>query len=117
MEIWIELNTCRALSALGCGWHNNEKNSSVLFQKEFLTSYIFHFSVPPSQIMFQMFFRPLTYHFHMLEKEMLRMEETGCEIPKLMTDFSASIAQDALHWAMLLVPLLVRLFLNELTFF
>lgn len=42
------------------------------------------------------------------------------KIPKLMTDlhhFSASIAQDALHWAMLLAPLLVRLFLNELTFF
>jgi len=60
----------------------------------------------------QRFFRPLTYHFHMLEKEMLRLEETGCENPKSndLRHFSASISQGVHHWAMLLVPLLIRLF-------
>lgn len=49
---------------------------------------------------------------------MLSLEETGCENPKAndLHHFSASIAEDV-HWATLLVPLLIRLFLNELDFF
>lgn len=66
--------------------------------------------------MFQMLLRPLSYHFYMLVKGMLRLEETGCENTKAndLHHFCAGMAQDVLHWAMLLVSSLVTVFLNEL---
>lgn len=54
----------------------------------------------------------------MLEKELIGLEETCCENPKVndLYHFSASIAQGIHHRAKLLVPLLTRL-LNEIFFF
>lgn len=55
-----------------------------------------------------MCFRPLTYHFHMLEKEMLRLEVTDCENPKAndLHNVSSSVAQVVLHWIVLVSVLL-----------
>lgn len=54
----------------------------------------------------------------MLEKELIGLEETCCENPKVndLYHFSASIVQGIHHRAKLLVPLLTRL-LNEIFFF